>query len=147
MDSGASSHLSSSYGNLSSISSSLHSNSSIIVGNGTRLPLTCSGHTFLPNSHRPLHLSNVLVSPQLIANLISVHKFTTYNSCSVEFDPFGLSMKDLQTKTVLHRCGSSRVLYPLLSTSTSHPRVLLAALETTWHRRLGHPGVQVLSCL
>jgi hypothetical protein len=39
-----------------------------------------------------------------------------------------------------------RDLYPLLLPSTSHSSVLLAALETTWHRRLGHPGVQVLSC-
>ena len=147
MDSGASSHLSSSSGNLSNISPSLHSNSNILVGNGTRLPITCSGYTLLPNSHRPFHLSNVLVSPQLIANLISVRKFTTDNSCSVEFDPFGLSVKDLQTKTVLHRCDSSGDLYPLLPTSTSHPRVLLAALETIWHRRLGHPGNQVLSRL
>jgi hypothetical protein len=147
MDSGASSHLSSSSGNLSSISSSLHLNSNIIVGNGTRLPITCSGHTLLPNSHRPLHPSNVLVLPQLIANLISVCKFTTDNSCSVEFDPFGLSVKDLQTKTVLHRCDSSRDLYLLLPTSASQRRVLLAALETIWHQRLGHPGVQVLSRL
>ena len=147
MDSGASSHLSSSSGNLSSISSSLHPNSNIIVDNGTCLPIICYGHTLLPNSYCPLHLSNVLVSPQLIANLISVRKFTTYNSCSVEFDPFGLSVKDLQTKTVLHRCDSSGDLYPLLPTSTSHPRVLLAALETIWHRRFGHPSNQVLSRL
>jgi len=56
-------------------------------------------------------------------------------------------VKDLHTKTVLHRCDSSRDLYPLLPTSTSHPCVLLAALETTWHRRLGHPSAQVLSRL
>jgi histone deacetylase 1/2 len=66
---------------------------------------------------------------------------------SVEFDLFGLSVKDLQTKTVLHRCDSSGDLYSLLPTSTSHPRVPLVALETTWHRRLGHPGIQVLSRL
>jgi hypothetical protein len=79
MDSGVSSHLSSSSGNLASITASLPSNSNIIVGNGTRLPITCSGHTSFPNSNRPLHLSNVLVSPHLIANLVSVRKFTKDN--------------------------------------------------------------------
>jgi hypothetical protein len=107
----------------------------------------CSGHTSFPNSNRPIHLSNVLVSPHLIANLISVRKFTKDNSCSVEFDPFGLSMKDLHTRAVLHRCDSSGDLYPLLPPSTLTPSALLAALETTWHRRLGHPGAQVLSRL
>ena len=63
MDSGASSHLSSSFGNLSSINPLLPSNSNIIVGNGTRLPITCSSHTSFPSCNCPLHLSNVLVSP------------------------------------------------------------------------------------
>lgn len=148
MDSGASSHLSSSSGNLSSINTTSNSHSNIIVGNGSSLPIFCSGHTFFPNPTRPLHLSNVLVSPELITNLISVRQFTRDNSCSVEFDPFGLSVKDLQTKAVLHRCDSSGDLYPFLPTSTSTTaRALVAALETTWHRRLGHPGVQVFSTL
>jgi len=102
MDSGASSHLSSSSAILSSINPLLPSNSNIIVGNGTRLPITYFGHTWFPSCNRPLHLSNVLVSPHLIANLVSVRKFTKDNSCSIEFDPFGLFVKDLQTKRVLH---------------------------------------------
>jgi len=147
MDSGASSHLSSLSENLSSSNSALPSNSNIIVGNGTHLPITFSGKTLFPKSNRPLHLSNVLVSTYLIANLVSIHKFTKDNSCSVEFDPFDLTVKDLQTRTVVHRCNSFKHLYPLLLSSTSHPSVLLAALETTWHRQLGHPGIQVLSRL
>lgn len=84
MDSGASSHLSSSSGNLSSIHNPSNSHSNIIVGNGSYLPISCSGYTSFPNPTRPLHLSNVLVSPHLITNLISVHKFTKDNHCSVE---------------------------------------------------------------
>ena len=107
----------------------------------------CSSNTLLPNPIHPLHLSNVLVSPHLITNLVSVHQFTKDNSCSVEFDPFGLFVKDLHTRTVLHRCDSSGDLYPLISTSTTPPSALLAAMKMTWHRRLGHPDVQVLSRL
>jgi hypothetical protein len=42
-----------------------------------------------------LALNNVLVSPHLIKNLISVHQFTIDNNCSVDFDPSGCSVKDL----------------------------------------------------
>ena len=43
--------------------------SSIVVGNGSLLPITATGNTVIPPS---LHLNNVLVSPQLIKNLIYV---------------------------------------------------------------------------
>ena len=56
--------------------------SSIVVGNGALLPVTATGsHTFsLPQ--RTLVLNNVLVSPNIIKNLISIHRFTTDNNCS-----------------------------------------------------------------
>jgi hypothetical protein len=39
-------------------------------------------HTFF------LVLNDVLVSPNIIKNLISIRRFTTDNNCSIEFDPF-----------------------------------------------------------
>ena len=75
--------------------------SSIIVGNGSFLLVTSTSSTDLSCSFQ---LNNVLVSPHLIKNLISVRQFTTDNNCSVEFDPTGCS-------TV--RCNSSGPLYPL----------------------------------
>ena len=66
--------------------------SSIVVGNGSLLPITATGATVISPS---LHLNNVLVSPQLIKNLISVRQFTLNNNCSVEFDLTGCSVKDL----------------------------------------------------
>jgi hypothetical protein len=64
--------------------SSFPSPSLIIVGNGSILPVTSTGAAHLPAS---LRLNNVLVSPNLIENLISVRQFTSDNNCSVEFDP------------------------------------------------------------
>ena len=58
--------------------------SSIVVGNGSLIPVTATGSTELSPT---LRLNNVLVSPQIIKNLISVRQFTTDNNCSVEFDP------------------------------------------------------------
>jgi hypothetical protein len=43
------------------------------------------------------YLYNVLVTPDIIQNLLSVRHFTTNNWCSIEFDPYGLSVKDLSS--------------------------------------------------
>jgi hypothetical protein len=62
---------------------------SIIVGNGSILPITSVGDSVLP---RPFYLNEILVAPNLVQNLLFVRRFTTDNSCSMEFDPFGLSV-------------------------------------------------------
>ncbi|XP_039784386.1 uncharacterized protein LOC120651088 [Panicum virgatum] len=132
-DTGATSHMASDSGILSSSSApSSHCTSSIIVGNGNLLPVTSTSTTVLPHK---LYLNNVLVSPNLIKNLISVRQFTTDNNCSVEFDPFGCSVKDLSTRNEIVRCDSSGPLYPLQLSASA----LLANTSTLWHQRLGHP--------
>jgi hypothetical protein len=116
--------------------------SSIVVGDGSLLPVVGTGSTELSHS---LFLNNILVSPQIIKNLISVRQFTIDNNCSVEFDPAGCSVKDLQTRNVIVRCNSSRALYPLhLPPAQS---LVVKAASPLWHRRLDHPGHEVLSKL
>jgi hypothetical protein len=52
---------------------------------------------------------------------LGIRKFTRDNYVSIEFDPFGFSVKDLATKTLLHRSNSAGDLYPFVgSTATSH---------------------------
>jgi len=89
------------------------------------------------------------VSPNIIKNLISVRHFTTDNNCSIEFDPFGLSVKDLQTRSVIARCNSTGDLYPFFPAPSSTPTALAATASSTslWHRRLGHLGHAALSKL
>jgi hypothetical protein len=71
------------------------------------------------------------------------------NWCSMKFDPFGLSVKDFSTQNVITRCNSSGPLYTMRlpshppSSPVSAPSALVAS-ASTWHRRLGHPGVDVL---
>jgi len=117
--------------------------SHIVVGNGNLLPVTSTGVTSFPHN---LRLNNVLVSPGLTKNLVSVRQFTSDNNCSVEFDPFGCSVKDLPSRREIVRCDSSGPLYPL-----QFPESASALLATTnpslWHQRLGHPGHEVLSKL
>jgi hypothetical protein len=64
-DTGASSHMSQGFGNLSSLSPN-SSDSRIIVGNGTSLPITHNGTSSIPTYSNSLSLNNVLVSPSLI---------------------------------------------------------------------------------
>jgi hypothetical protein len=81
--------------------------------------------------------------------LLSVRQFTTDNLVSIEFDPLGISVKDLRTKNVLLRCNSTGPLYTLQLPSSSSGSCALVATPspTTWHRRLGHPGKAALQRL
>ena len=87
-------------------------------------------------------MSNILVSPDLIKNLVSVRSLTRENPVTVEFDACGFSVKDARTRMVLHRCDSPDELYPVHSaaSTTSAAPVALATGVDLWHARLGHPN-------
>jgi hypothetical protein len=149
-DSGATHHATSSVGNISTLCPLASSNPpSIIVGNGSSLPITSVGDSVLPG---PFYLNNILLAPNMVQSLLSVCRFTTDNWCYMEFDPFGLSVKDLTTKNVIVRSNSTGPLYTMclsgsLTPSSSVVAALAAVAPTTWHRRLGHPGPDSLSSL
>ena len=96
LDTGATSHMSSNDGIL--LSRLPSPPSSITVGNGQSIPIFGRGTSLLQIADRPFHLDNVLVAPQLTRNLLSVRQLTRDNNCSVEFDAFGFSIKDLKTR-------------------------------------------------
>jgi hypothetical protein len=87
--------------------------------------------------------------------------FTTDNWCSMEFDSFGLSVKDLTTRNVITRSNSINLLYTLClprSTNSGHtsqcamsaitsPHILAAATTSMWHCHLGHHGPDALYSL
>ncbi|GJZ76911.1 hypothetical protein Tco_0641583, partial [Tanacetum coccineum] len=118
MDTGASSHLNFNASNLSTIFDK-RLFPSVHVGDGKSIPVTNTGHSIIPSHHRPLHLHNVLVTPNIIKNLISVRQFTRDNNCTIEFDAFGFSVNDYLTCHILLRCDSSSDLYPVTKPSTS----------------------------
>jgi histone deacetylase 1/2 len=135
MDTGASSHMASGTGNLNQLGP-LYSSSSVTVGNGARMPVTHLATSSIPTSSNPLSLNNVLITPSLVKNLISVRSLTRDNNVSVEFDPDGFSIKDLHTRQEKLRCNSRGDLYPL---RPPHHHALHASADL-WHQRLGHPG-------
>jgi hypothetical protein len=111
MDTSADSHMTSNPGNLSSTQPTSSSTpTSIIVSNMSLLLVTSTGHTSFSALDHPLHLHHVLISPDIIKNLIYVNQFTTDNHVSIECDPYGLSVKDLRTRSVIVRCNSTRWL-------------------------------------
>ncbi|GJY26983.1 hypothetical protein Tco_0401709 [Tanacetum coccineum] len=44
---------------------------SVLVGDGKSIPVTNTGHSTLPTPYRPLHINNVLVTPNIVKFLIS----------------------------------------------------------------------------
>jgi hypothetical protein len=76
------------------------SHSFITVSNGHTLPVSCRGTSRLCAPTASFKLNDVLIVPSLICNLISVHRFTKNNSCTIEFDALGISVKDIPTRRV-----------------------------------------------
>jgi hypothetical protein len=136
-NSGASNHTTSDAGNLTSIHPPTSTDpSSIIVGNGSTLSVTSVGDSALPGL---FYLNNVFITPDIIQNLLSVRRFTADNWCSMVFDPFDLSVKDLSMQNMITRCNSLGPLHtmrlpshPTPSSPTSAPLTLVASMST-WH--------------
>ncbi|GJW13535.1 ribonuclease H-like domain-containing protein [Tanacetum coccineum] len=141
MDTGASSHLNNSINSLSeNFNTCMYP--SISVGDGHSIPVTNTGHSTLPTPTKSLHLNNVLITPHIVKNLISVRQFVHDNNCTIEFDAFGFSVKNFLTRRVLLRCDRTGDLYPV--TTPSHiPHAFLVS-QHTWHQRLGHSRGEVL---
>jgi hypothetical protein len=122
---------------------------SIIVGNGSTLPITSVGDTVLPGS---LYVNNILVAPNIIQHLLSVCRFTQLLLYGVR--SLRLTILHLTTRAVVARCDNScpyttfasppHLPPPMLSNPTPLPPL---APASTWHRRLGHPDHDVLSRL
>lgn len=147
MDSGATAHLSAVAGILqSNINSNIKH--SVTVGNASKILVTTIGSTSFQTNTRPLSLQNVRATPNIFKNLIFVCKFTTNNWCSVEFDPFDFSVKELPTRKTLVQCESFGELYPHPATlnkpPTSSSTPFLALSPMLWNKRLGYTNNEAL---
>ncbi|GKD23284.1 hypothetical protein Tco_1224987 [Tanacetum coccineum] len=141
MNTSASSHLNSHSSNLSTVYNNyLYPSVRVRVGDRKAIPVTNTGHSILPILSRPLYLHNVLVTPNIIKNLIFVRQFTRDNKCTIEFDEFGFSVKDFLTRHILIRCDSLGDLYPVTK-SYPIPSAFLSISPTTWHQRLGQRAI------
>jgi hypothetical protein len=118
--------------------------SQIIVGNGASLPITIAGSSTNSTPYTSLAIRNILFSRDIVKNLVFVRAFTRDNFVSVEFDPFGFSVKDLRRNAVIFQRNGTGNLYPIRFS----PQINMAASTVSvdlWYRRLGHPGQAFLS--
>ncbi|GJU02714.1 hypothetical protein Tco_1113052 [Tanacetum coccineum] len=101
-------------------------------GDEKTIPITNTGHSILPTLSRSLYLYNVLVTPNIIKNLIYVPQFTRDNKCTAEFDEFDFSAEDFLTRYILLRCDNSGDLYPVTKPSPI-PSAMRSLGYVTWH--------------
>ncbi|XP_076930122.1 uncharacterized protein LOC143594770 [Bidens hawaiensis] len=149
LDTGATNHKTNTTGTLSSYFNNRISNN-IVVGNGFQIPILGTGYTKFNTAYKPLHANNILYAPNLIKNLLSVRRLIIDNMISIEFDPFGFLVKDYLTRIPILRSNSTDDLYPLtLTTDTkfTSPSTFAALSQDLWHKRLGHPGHDLLQFL
>src|SRR4051812_25260639 len=123
MDTGATAHMFAHPGNLAA-STSITTDRRIIVGDGSTL-------LGLGSNYMPISMSNILVFPHLIKNLVSVKSPTRENPVTVEFDGLGFCVKDARTRMVLHRCDIPDELYPVhpSSSTTTAPVALSVGID------------------
>ncbi|GKG15377.1 retrovirus-related pol polyprotein from transposon TNT 1-94, partial [Tanacetum coccineum] len=88
-----------------------------------------------PPLYPSLLLKHVLHTPHIIKNLIFVHRLSIDINISISFDPFGFTVKDLYALTTS----------PLQQITL--PSTFAAISQGFWHRRLGHPGANILHSL
>ncbi|KAL4582843.1 hypothetical protein LXL04_007404 [Taraxacum kok-saghyz] len=112
---------------------------SVSTANGTRLPITHSGHVSTPH----LSLHNAVHVPNLSVSLVSVGQLCESGLC-VLFSFFGCLVQDPQTKETLgigRRVGKMfEVVYLRLPPSSSNLVASTFSLSSfdIWHARLGH---------
>ncbi|GJZ96163.1 butyrate--CoA ligase AAE11, peroxisomal-like protein, partial [Tanacetum coccineum] len=97
-------------------------------------------------SHRGAFLSTISAILEAIKNLVSVQKFTTDSKCSIDFDPYALTIRDYHTRQTLLRCDSTGDLYPLHVVASAFA-LLTNNHSPLWHQRLGHPGDAIIQTL
>ena len=119
---------------------------SVLVGNGSILPITHIGSSRINHSTNSIPIHNVLCVPSLSQNLLSIQKFSHDNRCFFLLDEFGFCAKDKRTGKLLLSGPSSDELYSTASTHTPQTIKCLSARvsSSVWHRRLGHPSHPIL---
>ena len=147
MDSGATHHLTSDLHNMS-LQQPYLGDDSVMIGDGSGLPITHTGSISLPSTARNLFLNNVLCVPNIKKNLISVYRLCNANKIFVEFFPAHFQVKDLSSGVPLIQGKTKDELYEWpINPSTlqsffasSTPKISLS----DWHFRLGHPSASIL---
>ncbi|KAM1900185.1 hypothetical protein ACFX14_029161 [Malus domestica] len=121
-----------------------------VVG-GTGLNISHVGNTCIRTPQALFQLPNTLLCPNASTNIISIHRFTTDNNCSLTLFPHAYRVQDLHTGKMLFHGRSNNGFYPFstVSSCTKGVSAFIGARvsNSIWHSRLGHPSFHVLQSL
>lgn len=147
-DSGASAHVTASTNNVQS-AHPYEGNDTVMVGDGTFLPITYVGSTTLTTSSGTLSLNEVLICLGIKKSLLSVSKVCDDHPCGVYFDANKVCIIDIPTQKVVAKGPKHNGLYMLESQEfvTFFSNRQCSASEDIWHCRLGHANSKLLQHL
>jgi hypothetical protein len=103
-------------GNLS-LASPYPINETIHTAKGEGLTVSHIGHSTITSSLSPIKLNFVLCVPQLIQNLLLIHRLCLDNNYWFIFDAFYFWIQDKATGKIIYRGLRSNGLYPIHSFS------------------------------
>lgn len=175
VDSGATNHVTDDYNNIAS-PMEYTCTELVIIGNGEKLQISCTGNSCLTNGESKLSLENVLCIPKIAKNLISMSLLAQDNAIYFKFYSDCCFVKDKGTgRTLLkgtfrdgfYRLGNARVQSEdvsrnargnnqLVHKNKDNTTFILSGREVSvnvviskaiCHRRLGHPSSRVLNSI
>ena len=104
-----------------------------MVGNGKHISFSHIGHVYIPSSVKPILLKNVLHTPKISKQLISVTKLCADNKAFIEFFSTYFLVNDQGSKKVLLQGNLENGLHkfnPVSISSTSSSIPLTPSLAT-----------------
>ncbi|CAN6453390.1 unnamed protein product [Victoria cruziana] len=153
VDSGATAHVTSDAGKFFSLMP-YTGTCTVVTGVGSHHPISHTGNITLDMHNSTIPLSDVLLTPAIQKNILSVSKLVDDTNSSMVFTPSSVCLKDLQTKRTLakgHRRGNMYVFeesaVPLEASSAPSFTTILSSSShdvqqynqpDVWHLKLGH---------
>jgi histone deacetylase 1/2 len=143
-DSGATHHITHELDKLTS-REPYHGTDQVHTANGSGMRIHNIGHAILPTpSSRSLALNRVLHVPKATRNLLSMSKLSSDNNVFIELHPHDLFVKDRDTRAPILRGRCSGGLYEIKAPVIKQALSSVKVSRDMWHRRLGHPALQVV---
>lgn len=115
----------------------------VTLGNGSKLPISHIGKSFIIVSNKKFDLDDILHVPTATQNLLSISSFAKSKKVLVEFFPGYFLIKDLATRDIRHKGPTEGGLYSLPVQKPASPASYVASLGV-WHARFDHASYPTL---
>ncbi|XVE76327.1 hypothetical protein DITRI_Ditri12bG0163200 [Diplodiscus trichospermus] len=121
---------------------------SVLIADGSSLPITEIGDTNIKQNEAILPLQNVLLVPDLTKNLLSMSQLTTQFPVNCEFSDVDFRVKKREIRQMLIKGRRKGDLYVLSnSPELQFSYRFKSGSAEVWHQRLGHPQFSALQLL